>query len=114
MKHFSSEYDVVFQGELAFVRVDSIPQDAKQAKDLIVGHSETGHHHVFQANPSVFRYTTADELVQYLDIKPSTKPAVLQHLREDHTHEAFTFPPGTYKVLNQRESTPLGWRKALD
>jgi len=42
-----------FQGDVAFRRIDKLPGGAKAAKEdggrLIVGHSETGHHHIVDA-----------------------------------------------------------------
>jgi hypothetical protein len=111
MKHFTDDMDVAFQGDVAIVRVDSIPEDATRRKDKIAAHSETGHHHAFDASASVFLYSTTDDLVQYLDVK---KEAVLHHLREHDTHEAWSFPPGQYKIIRQRERSPEGWKRVED
>lgn len=112
MKHFSEDIDVAFHGDVAIVRVDAIPKTAKKRKDKIAAHSEAGHHHQFDASSSVWLYSTPDDLVQYLEVK--SEPAVLNHLREHDTHEAWSFPPGNYKIIRQREWTPEGWRRVED
>lgn len=114
-RHYRSDMNVpVFQGDVGFVRVEAIPADAvrvtgKDAK--VVTHSETGHHHVFDGNASVFVYSTPDQLISYLEVK---KPAVLRHLRPHDTHEEILFDVGLYRVHRQREDGPDGWRQVLD
>ncbi len=112
MKTFSKDIEVAFQGDVAIVRVDSIPKGATKRQDKIAAHSETGHHHAFDASASVFLYSTKDNLVQYLEVKE--KPAILRHLREHDTHEAWSFPPGKYQIIRQRERGPEGWRRVED
>lgn len=111
MQRFSGDIDVAFQGDVAIVRVDEIPSDATKRKDKIVAHSESGHHHAFDASASVWLYSTKDDLVQYLDVK---RESVLHHLREHDTHEPWSIPPGQYKIIRQRERAPEGWRRVED
>lgn len=112
MKTFDRDMDVAFQGDVAIVRVDEIPSNAKKRTDKIAAHSETGHHHAFEAGASVWLYSTDDELIQYMKVKK--EPATLKHLRDYDQHEAWSFPPGTYKIIRQREETPEGWRRVED
>ena len=114
MKTFENQ---ATQGELLFIRVKSIPKDAEEVKPvdgmLVAGHSETGHHHAFDssANPSVWLYSTKDELVSYLKVD---RPAPLKHFRDFDTHEPIEFKKGVYKIIHQREITPQGWRRVED
>ena len=90
------------QGDVMFEKVRSIPKSATVVPptngQVIVTHSETGHHHVMPAqNVSMFRL---DAMVAYLDVK---KPSELKHLREHDTHESIQFKPGKYRVRRQRE-----------
>lgn len=111
MKVFTDDLDVVFQGDVAIVRVSEIPADAVIREDKIAAHSETSHNHQFDATAPVWLYSTPDQMIQYLDVKETS---VLHHLREHDTHESWEFPPGTYKIIRQRERSPEGWRKTLD
>lgn len=112
IEHFTDALDIAFQGDVAVVRVDSIPSDATKRADKIAAHSETGHHHAFDANASVWLYSTPDDLIQYMEVKK--EPAVLRHLRDTDTHQAWSFPPGAYKIIRQRERAPEGWRRVED
>lgn len=78
---------------------------------VVVGHSETGHHHVLDAE-KVEMYRLPDEIYEcFLVVKEAT---ALTHLRAWDTHEPILLPPGNYRVRRQREYTPEGWRRAAD
>lgn len=90
------------QGELHF-RVAKIPASAKPRKDVgdvVVGHSETGHHHSFSKACGVTYYETANPLIGYLSI---SQESLLEHHRSYDDHAAYVFPPGTYEVRKRRE-----------
>lgn len=111
MKHFK---DTVAQGDVLIRRVDGIPTEAAREEKrgpVVVAHSETGHHHAFDAGESVWLYSTKDQLVSYLEVK---RPAVLRHHRDFDTHEALQFDPGIYEIRRQREWSPEGWRRVED
>ena len=110
MKTFENQ---AFQGDVAFIRVadDAIPADAEKAKDLVVAHSETGHHHAFPTDANVERFTTSDPFTAYLKVATES---VLLHHREFDTHAPIVFKPGTYMVRRQREHTPEGFRQIQD
>lgn len=107
------------QGDLLLTRVDSIPNDAIEQHGTggqhIVAHSETGHHHVVPAEG--VRYFHAanspdfDGQVAFLEVDA---PVDLRHLRGFDTHETISIPPGMYRLNQQREYTPEGFRRALD
>ncbi len=108
------------QGDVMFVRVDSLPVGVKpvapEQGKFILAHSETGHHHVMEARQNVKVFSTDNPLVSYLQVVEATDEAetFIEHLRSFDTHEPIKFSPGIYKVINQRESAPEGWRKAAD
>ena len=115
MKTFSK---VAAQGELRFVRLDDdykVPEDATRVEpvgdSVIVGHSETGHHHVMEASRTTM-YRLPDTITDCLLVVD--QPDVLRHLREFDTHDPLSFAPGTYKVTTAREYMPGGWRRSLD
>lgn len=103
------------QGDLYIVKIDKLPVGLEQATPedgrLIVGHSETGHHHVIDAE-RVEMYRLPEEIYEcFLVVKEA---APLTHLRNFDTHEPIMLAPGTYRVKRQREYTPEGWRRAQD
>ena len=115
MKTFKN---IVAQGELGFIR---LPDNTKtpvgaqlvalEEGRLIVGHSETGHHHVMSAEKSRL-YKLPDSLLECLLIVD--EPDVLEHLRDFDTHEPIQFEPGVYRVKYLREYTPEGFRRVED
>lgn len=108
------------QGDVYILRVESLPVDVKKADHnngkYILAHSETGHHHVMDAQPHVKFFTTDNPLVSYLQVVEATDEAeiVLEHMRSFDTHAPISFNAGIYKIINQRESAPEGWRRAQD
>ncbi len=103
------------QGDLYIVLCSALPDTAlrvlPEGGRHILGHSETGHHHVMEAE-TVEMYRLPAEIYEcFIVVK---KPTALTHLRNYDTHEPIMFPPGTYKVRRQREHTPEGWRIAAD
>jgi hypothetical protein len=86
------------QGEIRIFRVDEIPARATPMKEenghFIIGHSETGHHHVLDAERvSVFVDPEAPQgmtiLYAILDSSGS-----LNHLRGHDTHAPHSFEAG--------------------
>jgi hypothetical protein len=103
------------QGDVLFIRVDKLPKDAKelpQSAQVIVGHSETGHHHAI-ANPdaSVAIFAVQNQLRSYLKLE---KPADVVHHRPHDTHETLRLPAGFWEIRRQREMSPEGWRRVED
>lgn len=96
------------QGDVALVRVDEIPSDAKACKvkgDVILAYGEvTGHAHRF-AEGSVKPFAkggawdpAAERYIQALE------GATLRH----EEHSAIQLPPGNYRVIQQVEYSPSG------
>lgn len=99
------------QGELFFRRVRTPPAGLVLAQDNVVGHSETGHHHVLEGDGRLFE--TIDPTVAYLSIGEGE--AAVRHLRSWATHPELEFSPGWYEVRRQQETTPEGlWRPVRD
>lgn len=117
MKTFKT---LVAQGDTLFRRINALPAGATPAVEtdpgkVVVAHSETGHHHFFEAVPGITRYTSADPLVGYLTVDASCADGVaLIHGRAHDTHESISFGPGTYEVRRQREYVPGGFRRVED
>lgn len=110
----------VAQGELLIIPCDSIPSTAKKVSpsngQLIVGHSETGHHHVIDVmeRPVAEMYEPAgDEFTAF--IKTCGDGADLKHLRPFDTHETVHLASDKmFKIKRQRVATPDGWKRAED
>lgn len=107
------------QGELFFVRLSDdtpLPHSGKEivmGGALIVGHSETGHHHVMTAEKSDL-YRLPDNILQCLLVVHDPDGDDLIHLREFDRHETIHFPAGKYRVHRQREYVPEGFRAVED
>lgn len=103
------------QGDVLFRRVWEIPDGAveqKQTKQIIVAHSETGHHHAIDnAAGNVWLYSTPNELVSYLKVGGY---ADVVHHRAFDTHDPIRLPEGVWEIRRQREWSPEGWRRVED
>ncbi len=102
------------QGELTFMK---LPDDADMtgatfsevAPDgrWIIGHSETGHHHVMDRAPvQVVERADAPTGVRILRLIVSD-PVSCQHLRSFDTHAPVNLAPGNWEVRTAREYDPL-------
>lgn len=103
------------QGDIYIKRISALPAEAIEVKPedgkVIVTHSETGHHHVMDAE-AVKMYRLPDSIMDCLLVVK--KPTALEHLRQHDTHQAILFEKGTYHVRRQREYTPEGFRRVED
>ena len=85
---------------------------------MIIGHSETGHHHVLapvlkmpmSEAARAFIDKTNDGIV---DLKLLTD-CTLTHLRVDHQHGSYMLPKGEYVKGTRWEQSPEGWRRVAD
>lgn len=103
------------QGDIYIRRIEKLPANAVEVEPengrVIVTHSETGHHHVMDAE-RVKMYTLPDSIMDCLLVVE--EPTPLEHLRPHDTHEPILFAPGIYHVRRQREYTPAGLRRVED
>lgn len=98
------------QGEIRIFRVDAMPKDvkplARENGKLIIGHSESGHHHVLEAERvQVFEAEKAPEGMRILYALLES-PGELKHLRGHDTHAPHAFDPGIYMFRTDREYDP--------
>lgn len=111
------------QGDIIFVKINEtahremIPDKRAlscrvlpEGGQLILAHSETGHHHVMtvdrapDGSDTVEMYRLPDSIYDcFLVVK---EPTALTHLRDFDTHEPILFEPGTYQAKRQREYVP--------
>lgn len=108
---------IAAQGDIMIIKIAELPTDADltevqpEGQNLIVTHSETGHHHVMEREAATMFECKDKELEAFLVVH---REAELKHLRPHDTHESIMFGPGTYKIRRQREYTPEGYRRVAD
>lgn len=111
---------MIRQGECLFIRVDKFDDDgayrrvAPEGKNLIVGHSETGHHHVIEIERSPNAQLLINEANALIGRLVLGEDAEVKHLRSFDTHEPAKLPAGNYQVRWRREYTPEGLRRVMD
>lgn len=107
MKNFSSS---AAQGEITILRIEVMPSHVRPLEPengkYIIGHSETGHHHVMTLDrKTAFESVDAPAgmRVLYAVLESS---ADLVHERSHDTHETIRFEPGIYEFRLGREYDP--------
>lgn len=107
------------QGDVLFRRIPALPDAAREvprtAAQLVVAHSETGHHHAIDSKAIRHFETPGESLVCYLVM--DTGFADVVHHRAWDTHETVRLlgePGSVWEVRRQREWSPEGWRLVED
>ena len=86
---------------------------------MILGHSETGHHHVLEpvdkavpiSQAALALIDAANDMFVELRLMSECK---LVHQRADDTHETLIFPPGEYIRAIRQEQRVEGWVRSID
>jgi len=73
----------------------------KEATTYIVGHSETGHHHVLESK-TPFKVSETDKRF----VIELFEPAKLVHKKSVDKHKTLHVAPGKYKVVYKTEYNP--------
>jgi hypothetical protein len=95
-------------GEILLLPIESTPSgDAFKVTECIVGHSETGHHHVLESDAE-FHQIVADNGDLYVDLDA---PTPLRHRKDYQQHRELTVPAGAWRVIRKTE---FDVRKATD
>jgi hypothetical protein len=103
-----------------FIRVDEFDDDgtyrvvAPEGPHLIVGHSESGHHHVIEMERSPNAQHLINETNAFLGRLILEENAEVKHLRSFDTHAPVNLPAGKYQVRWRAEHTPEGMRRVMD
>jgi hypothetical protein len=88
-------------GEVMLIPESSMPKTKATKYDAyIVGHSETGHHHVLQADMEI-AVEKEDLYVRLF------QPGKLVHKKTVNRHNDLTVAPGVYKVVRKKEYGPF-------
>lgn len=96
----------IIHGENAIVPITKLPKGLKWHTEThaIIGHSETGHHHLLEA-PKGTDYELAElDGKLYLRL---TKKAKVTHKKAFDVHETVELEPGTYVVTRKTEYDPF-------
>lgn len=98
---------VAAQGELTITRLEKVPARIGDVVTpnqgfLIVGRSETHHHHVVDADCATL--TRVDPFTAFLNVRKTTR---LVHQREYDTHPPIELQPGMYEFRTGREFDPF-------
>lgn len=110
------------QGDVIFIRVGRLPEGVVEVPrdgDLVVAHSETGHHHSI-ADKAVTQFSapgSALECFLRFDGPDIGGGVDVVHHRSWDTHETLRLlgTPGTiWRVRRQREWSPWGDRRVAD
>lgn len=87
-------------GEILLLPVASVPTGTVESvTECIVGHSETGHHHVLESD-SVFAQIVAANGDLYVDLDA---PTPLRHRKEFQQHRELSVPAGAWRVIRKAE-----------
>lgn len=90
-------------GEIILTPVSKAPKGkVEQHKKFIVGHSETGHHHILKSD--VDFGVVFDKLEVYLLLN---RKATLTHKKTIDKHRDIVVEPGVYKVGHKIEYNPF-------
>lgn len=104
----------IAQGDVIFLPVDHLPQGFLETKDMVVAHSETGHHHV--AVGPARRFVNANDVMRSFIV--ARGPVQVEHRRPFDTHETIELrgdaPEVIWEIRRQREWSPEGWRRVED
>lgn len=91
-------------GEIFLLKVNKLPRGKKELhKSYIVGHSESGHHHVLESTADFKILKAVDDSV-WLEI---LEPAKLVHKKQVDKHKTLPVTPGKYQVIYKNEYDPF-------
>ncbi len=95
--------NIGFHGEITYTPKDTMPiGETQKTKKSIVGHSETGHHHVLECDTEFDQMMTDNGI--YIRLYETAK---LFHQKEHKIHETRILPPGVYKFGEKTEYNPI-------
>src|SRR5262249_18635218 len=105
MKKNEFQRRAIRHGEVVLIPVDHLPEVemVQQGQRVIVGHSESGHHHVAvcdTADLKLFRPVGADSPDLYLEI---TAPSRIEHEKSVDQHKTQVLEEGYLRIVNKTE-----------
>lgn len=112
--------ECVAQGDMLIQKIDALPEGLQEKTpengELILTHSESGHHHVVKKQDGIQFYEANDngKLTAYLVVNNPKTTCFVEHKRQHDTHAPIKFGNGIYRIRRQIESSPEGWQRAMD
>lgn len=103
LKENEMNIKAIRHGEVLLMPVENIKGEFKKHTSFIVGHSETGHHHVLESKTE-FEVAELDRAMLVIRL---FAPADLVHKKTVNAHKTLTVPAGTYKVVHKQEYDPF-------
>lgn len=95
-------------GENILVPVTRLPEGKTTEVDsVIVGHSETGHHHVLTSEQPITVVEADDRM--YVEV---VLDSLLSHKKTQDAHDTITVKPGIWEIRHKTEYNPI--TKVLD
>lgn len=92
----------IMHGENFLVPVDKLPKgEIIQSNAYIVGHSETGHHHVLESKQPIDIVEGVDRVILVREVSK------LFHQKSHDIHETIEVQPGIYKITHKTEYNPF-------
>lgn len=107
MDNTTFEQKAIRHGEILLIPIDELPKNIEQVfegKEFIVGHSETGHHHVAVGDVTAFRPLGADSKDVYLRVN---RDSIVEHRKTFDKHETKTLFEGLYLCRPKTEYDPF-------
>lgn len=90
-------------GENVLVPIATLPAgEIKETKMAIVGHSETGHHHILASKQPMRIVEVGDRI--YIE---NMFEALLSHKKAQDKHDTLTVKPGIWEVMHKTEYNPI-------
>lgn len=87
-------------GEILLLPIDSAPPGtAQKVNECIIGHSETGHHHVLESDAEFDQIVAANGDL-FVDL---SAPTPLRHRKDHQQHRELSVPAGTWRVIRKTE-----------
>jgi hypothetical protein len=95
-----SDRSPIRHGEVLLLPVATPPEGVRHmVKTCIVGHSESGHHHVLESD-ALFAQIVSASADLYVDLDTATP---LRHQKDHDQHRELTVPPGVWRVIRKTE-----------
>lgn len=92
-------------GEALLLPVNNLPVGkTSKTTEIIIAHSETGHHHVVISKQPLETIGNIDKHDLYLRL---FTPAQLVHKKPTQKHKTLTVPVGDWKILHKTEYNPF-------
>ncbi len=87
-------------GEILLLPIEAAPAGAaEKVTECIVGHSETGHHHVLESDAE-FDRIVAENGDLYVELDA---PTPLRHRKDHQQHRELSVPAGAWRVIRKTE-----------